>query len=54
MFSGGIEKHRYMEWVNSAKVGLSFSKKNLFHLMKNAFYLILEALFVLKIFKFLS
>ena len=41
------------------KVELSPSKKiNLFHspsnMMKNAFYFILKALFVLKIFKFLS
>ena len=44
------------------KVGLSASKKNLFFcfienllkMMKNAFYFILKALFVLNIFKFLS
>ena len=45
-----------------SKVGLSPSKKNYFicfndspsKMMKNAFYLMLKALFVLKIFKFLS
>ena len=44
------------------KVGLSFSKKICFicfiesslKMTKNAFYFILKALFVLKIFKFLS
>ena len=48
--------------INSLKVGLSPCKKNLFicfndslsKIMKNAFYFILKALFVLKIFNFLS
>ena len=46
---------------NDIKVGLSLSKKNCccfiespLKLMKNAFNFILKALFVLKIFKFLS
>ena len=51
---------KYSETVyTSFKVRLSHSKKNcVFYLidemMKNAFYFILKALFVLKIFKFLS
>ena len=48
--------------LSQFKVGLSPSKKDFFicfnsspsKLMKNAFYFILKALFVLKIFKFLS
>ena len=49
-------------FFNKVKVGLSPSKKffaicltqNPLKIMKNAFYFILKALFVLKIFKFLS
>ena len=51
-----------MDIVSTVKVGLSPSKKicviclieSPFKMMKNAFYFILIALFVLKIFKFLS
>ena len=51
-----------MSYVKSVKVGLSLSKKKCvicfiespLKMMKNAFYFILKALSVLKIFKFLS
>ena len=51
-----------MKQRNDLKVGLSPSKKNCviwsiespLQMMKNAFYFILKALFVLKVFKFLS
>ena len=36
------------------KIGLFASLKSLLRMMKNAFYVILKGLFVLKIFKFLS
>ena len=56
---GPFTKHK--QRIQKFKVGLSPSKKNCvicfiessLKLMKNAFYFILEALFVLKIFQFL-
>ena len=57
-----IASARALVIKNRIKVGLSPSKKNCFicfnesplKMMKNAFYFILKALFILKIFKFLS
>ena len=57
-----LQAFMYHEWISLFKVGLSPSKKicvicfseNLLKMMKNAFYFILKALFVLKMFKFLS
>ena len=52
----------WLQHLSGVKVGLSPSKKIFFicfngspsKMMKNAFYFILKALFVLKMFKFLS
>ena len=62
MIKETYSKAKYKQ-LGYVEVGLSTSKKNLFYflqwkpwwkMMKNVFYFILKALFVLKIFKFLS
>ena len=60
-YVSGVKTHfNHCSSVSIVKVGLSPSKKNIYFddsplkMMENSFYLILKALFVLKIFKHLS